>query len=167
MLDSASRKRALRAIGVPNARAETGGPGTGPNPAAPKPVEPSIPMGSARASHRIHPGLTRGGNAAAQLNWVSRKRSTRRMNSAAIYSEANLDVAAVAMGSFSDHAPASIELARNCGRSGTDDCESRRQSEGAHTIVNHGSPHTCVALLVNSNVPEVRPVDILLGSPPK
>jgi hypothetical protein len=85
------------------------------------------------------------------------------MNSAATYSEANLDDAAVTVGSLSDHIPAPIELARNCGRSGTDDCESRRQSEGAHTIVNHGSPHTFAVLLVNSNVP-VRPVDILLGS---
>ena len=50
------------------------------------------------------------------------QRSTRRMNSAAIYSEANLDVSAMAVGSLSDHAPVSIELARNCGRSGTDDC---------------------------------------------
>src|SRR6478735_5456903 len=28
-----------------------------------------------------------------------------------------------------------------------------RQSEGAHTIANHGSPHTCVVLLINSSCP--------------
>jgi hypothetical protein len=88
------------------------------------------------------------------------------MNSAATYSEANFDDAAMTVGSLSDHVPTPIELARNRGRSGTDDCKSRRQSEGAHTIVNHGCPHTFAVLLVNSNV-LVRPVDILLSSLPK
>jgi hypothetical protein len=59
----------------------------------------------------------------------------------------------MAAGSHGDHAPVSVELGRNCGRSGTDDCESGRQSEGALTIANHGSPHTCVVLLVNSSCP--------------
>jgi hypothetical protein len=55
-----------------------------------------------------------------------------------------------------DHAPAAIKSTCKRGLGGTDDREGRRQSEVAHTIVNHGSPHTFVVLL-NSNVP-ARPV---------
>jgi hypothetical protein len=44
----------------------------------------------------------------------------------------------MAAGRHRDHRPVSIELGRNCGRSRTDDCESGRQSEGAHTIANQG-----------------------------
>ena len=152
------RKCALGAVGAPNARAETGGPATRPSPAAPKPPEPSGPMGGARASHCIHPDMPRGGNAAAQLNRVKSERSTRRMNSAAVYSEANLDVSAMAAGSHGDHAPVSIELGRNCGRSGTDDCGSGRQSEGAHTIANHGVLiRVCRTARQLRAVPVVRP----------
>src|SRR4029077_12910523 len=76
--------------------------------------------------------------------------STSRINSAVAYPKANRDFSAMATGSHGDHAPVSVELGRKCGRSGTDDCESGRQSEGAHTIANHGSPHTCVVLLVKN-----------------
>jgi len=141
------KKCALGSNCAPNARAETGGAGTGPRPATPKPTEPSGPMGDARAGHCIHPDLSRGGNAAAQLNRVRNKRSTSRINSAVAYPKANRDFSAMATGSHGDHAPVSVELGRNCGRSGIENCESGRQSEGAHTIANHGSPHTCVVMV--------------------
>lgn len=146
----ASRKRALGGIGAPNARAETGGPATGPSPAAPNRPEPSGPVGAARASHCIHPDIPRGGNAAAQLNRVKSERSTGRINSAAVYSEADVDVSAMAAGSLGDHAPVSIELGRNCGRSGTNDCGSDRQNDAAHTIASHGSPHFVKPLVLLS-----------------
>ena len=98
-------------------------------------------MGDARASHCIHPDLPRGGNAAAQLNRVRNESSTSGINSAVAYPEAYRDFSAMATGSYGDHAPVSVELGRKCGRSGTDDCESGPQREGAHTIANHGSPH--------------------------
>jgi hypothetical protein len=109
-------------------------------------------MGAARASQCIHPSLPRGGNAAGQLNWVASERATSRINSAAAYSKANVDFSAMAAGSHGDHEPVSVGLGRNCGRSGTDNCESGRQGEGADTIANHWSPHACV-LLVNSSCP--------------
>jgi hypothetical protein len=133
---------ALGANGAPNARAETGGPGTGPRPAAPKPIEPPDPMSDPRASHCLHLYLPRGGNAAAQLNRVRSERSTGRINSTAAYSKAYRDLSAMAAGSHSHHAPVSVELGRICGRDGTDDCEDGRQSEGAPTIANHRSPRT-------------------------
>jgi hypothetical protein len=136
------KKCALGANGTPNARAETGRPSTGPRPAALKPTEPPGPIGATRASHCIHPDLPRSGDAAGQLNRTKNELSTSRINSPAAYSEANRDFSAMAAGSHGDHAPVSIELGRNCGRSGTHDCESGRQSEGTHTIANHGSPHT-------------------------
>jgi hypothetical protein len=68
-------KGVLGANGAPKARAETRGPGTGPRPAAPKPSEPPGPMGDARASHCIHPDLSRGGNPAGQLNRMKNERS--------------------------------------------------------------------------------------------
>ena len=139
---TSERRNGLDRNGGPLARAETGGPGTGPRPAAPRPTEPSDPIGGARASHCIHPDLPRGGNAAVHLNWVASERSTSRMNSAAAYSKANVDFSAMAAGRHGDHEPVSVELGRICGRSGTDDCESGRHSEGAHTNANHGSPHT-------------------------
>ena len=139
---TSERRNGLDRNGGPLARAETGGPGTGPRPAAPRPTEPSDPIGGARASHCIHPDLPRGGNAAVQLNRVASERSTSRMNSAAAYSKANVDFSAMAAGRHGDHEPVSVELGRICGRSGTDDCESGRHSEGAHTNANHGSPHT-------------------------
>jgi hypothetical protein len=54
-----------------------------------------------------------------------------------------------------DHAPVSVELGRSCGRSRSDDCESGRQSEGAHTIANHASPHNCSVLSPPSVTPEL------------
>src|SRR5262249_30943395 len=137
---------ALRTNGVPNARANTGRPGTGPSPAAPKTTEPSGPIGNTRASHCIYPDLARGGNSPHQLNRVmsesgSKRGSASRINSAAAYSDANRNCSAMAAGSHGDHAPTTIELGRNCRRSGTDDCESARQSEGANTIANHESTH--------------------------
>ena len=131
-------------VGGPNARAETGRPGTSPRPAAPKPTELSGHMGDARASHCIHPDLPRVGNAPAQLNWVRNEGTTSRINSAAAYSKANRDSSAMAAGSHGDHVPVSVELGRKRGRSGTDDCESGPQSERPHTIANHGRTHAFV-----------------------
>jgi hypothetical protein len=148
----APAQRASGANSVPNTRADTRGPGTGPTPAAPKPTEPSGPIGTARASDCIHPDLPRGGNAPDQLNRVMSERgsergSTSRINSATAYSNVNRDASTMAAGSHGDHAPISIELGRSCRPSGTDDCESHRESEGAHnTIANHESPHRCVVL---------------------
>lgn len=140
------RECASGAIGAPNARAETGRPATRPSPAAPNPTEPSGPMGDARASHRFQLDMPRCGHATAQLNRVKSERSTGRMNSAAVYAHPNRDGSAMAAGRHGGHAPVSVELGRNCGRSGIDDCGSGRQSEGAHMIANHGSPHTrCTA----------------------
>ena len=79
---------------------------------------------------------------AAHLNRVASERATGRMNSAAAYSKTNVDFSAMAAGGHGDHEPVSVELRRICGRSGTDDCESGRHSEGAHANANHGSPHT-------------------------
>src|SRR5215831_8851814 len=144
---------ALRTNGVPNARANTGRPGTGPSSAAPKTIEPSGPIGNTRASHCIHPDLARGGNPPHQLKRVmsesgSKRGSASRKNSAAAYSDVNRNCSAMAAGSHGDHAPATIELGRNCRRSGKDDCESARQSEGAHTIANHESTHGWVIRLI-------------------
>jgi hypothetical protein len=94
-------------------------------------------MGETRPSHCIHPDLPRGGNAAAQLNGVKSKRSTSGINSAVAYPKADRDFPAMTASSNCDHAPFSVELGRNCGRSGTDDCESDPQSEGAQSIANH------------------------------
>ncbi len=121
--------------------------------AAPKTTEPSGPIGNTRASHCIHPDLARGGNSPHQLNPVmsesgSKRGSASRINSAAAYSDANRNCSAMAAGSHGDHAPTTIELGRNCRRSGTDDCESARQSEGAHTIANHESTHGWVIRLI-------------------
>jgi hypothetical protein len=103
-------------------------------------------MGDPRASHRIQSGLPRGGHAAAQLNPVKSERSTGRINSAAAYAKADRNSSAMAVGGHGDHAPCSVELSRNRWRSGTNDCQRARQSEGAHTIANHGSPHMFVAI---------------------
>jgi hypothetical protein len=65
--------------------------------------------------------------------------STSRVHSTTAYSEADRDAPTMAAGSHRDHAPVPIELGRNCGQSGTEDWESHRQSEGAHTIANHES----------------------------
>jgi hypothetical protein len=94
-------------------------------------------MSNARASHGTQTGLPGGGNAAAHLNRVKSEGAAGRMNAAAAYSETNLDRSAMAAGSHGDHIPVSIRLGRNW-RSGTDDCSSGGQSDGAHTIANHG-----------------------------
>jgi hypothetical protein len=39
------------------------------------------------------------------------------------------------------HVPVSVELGSKCRRDQTDDCNSG-QSEDAHTIANHGCPHS-------------------------
>jgi hypothetical protein len=135
------------ANGAPNARANTGGAGTCPCSATPKQIEPSGPIGNARASHCIHPHLTRGGNAPHQLNQVmsengSEGASASRINSATAYSNVNRDFSAMAAGSHGDQAPVSVELGRNCRRNETDDCESGRESEGPNMIGNHGGPHS-------------------------
>ena len=46
----------------------------------------------------------------------------------------------MALGGLSHHAPVSVERRSKCGRSGTDGCESGRQSDGADTIADHGDP---------------------------
>ena len=111
-----------KANGGPNARADAGGPNTGPRSAAPKPIEPSGPLGAARASHCIHPDLPHGGDTPDQLNWVmsesgSERASASRINSATAYSNVDGDFSAMAAGSHGDHAPVSIELGRICRRS--------------------------------------------------
>ena len=133
----------LGAIGVPNPRAEAGGPATGPGPATSRPPEPSDPICGARASHCIHPHMPRRRNAAAQLNGVKSERSTSRINSATVYAEADVDGSAMAASSVDCHAPVSIELGGNCWRSRANDCPSGQQDNGAHAIANHGSPHNC------------------------
>ena len=50
----------------------------------------------------------------------------------------------MAAGRHGSHVPTSIVVGCTCRRSGTDDCGSGRQSEGAHAIANHGRPHGCV-----------------------
>jgi hypothetical protein len=100
-------------------------------------------MGDTRTSHRGHPDLPRGRNATSQPNGVKNERSTSGIDSAAAYSKTNRDSSAMAARRHCDHAPVSVERGRNCGRSGTDDCESG-ESEGAHTNANHGTSHTCV-----------------------
>src|SRR5262249_23097005 len=104
----------------------------------------------ARASHCIHPDLPRSGDAPDQLNRVSsearsKRRPTSRINSAPAYSNVNRNCSAMAARGHGDHAPVSIKLGRNCRRA-TNDCESHRQSEGAHTIANHESAHRQVVL---------------------
>ena len=136
------QKCALGSDGAPNARAETGGPGTGPRPAAPKPIEPPDPMSDPRASHCSHPDLARAGNTPAQLNRVKGERSTSGINLAAAYSHTNRDFSAMAARSHGDHAPFSVELDRICRPDGPDDCEDGRQSEDAPTMSNHRSSHT-------------------------
>src|SRR5262249_61776923 len=66
--------------------------------------------------------------------------SASRINSATAYSNVNRDFSAMAAGSQSDHSPVSVELGRRCGQNGTNDWNSQRQREGAHTIANHESP---------------------------
>jgi len=95
------------------------GTGTEPRPAALNPIEPSGPLGAARASHCIHPDLPPGGNAPDQLNRVmsesdSERASASRINSATAYSNVDRDFSAMAPGSNGDHAPVSIELSRTC-----------------------------------------------------
>jgi LptA/(LptD N-terminal domain) LPS transport protein len=45
----------------------------------------------------------------------------------------------MATGGLGVHDPVSVERRRICGRSGTEDCGSGHQSDGAHTIADHGS----------------------------
>jgi hypothetical protein len=78
-----------------------------PSSAPPKPVEPSGPIGNARASHCIHPHLPGGGNAPHQLNHVmsengSERASASRINSATAYSNVNRNFSAMAAGSQSE-----------------------------------------------------------------
>jgi hypothetical protein len=91
-------------------------------------------MGHARASHCIHPDLPRGGNAAAQLNRVKDKRSTSGIKPAVAYAKANRNFSAMAASRHGDHAPFAVERGRNCGQSGTEDCESGPQTEGTQSI---------------------------------
>ena len=126
MAEQGIRKCALGTNGVPNARAESGGPATGPCAAGPKWAEPSDPVGGARTSHGIHLGMPRSRNAAVQPDRVKGERSAGRKNAAAVYSKANLDGSAMAAGSGGDHAPVSIDLGRNCWRGRTRDCGSGR-----------------------------------------
>jgi hypothetical protein len=73
--------------------------------------------------------------------------SASRVHATTAYSEADRNAPAMAAGSHGQHAPISIKLGRHCRQRGTDDCESHRQSKGAHTIANHDSPHGCVLLI--------------------
>jgi hypothetical protein len=82
-------------------------------------------MGNARASDCIHPDLSRGGNAAGQLNRMANERAAGRINSTVAYSKTNIDFSAMAASSHGDHEPVSV-VGRDRGGSGTDDCESGR-----------------------------------------
>ncbi len=95
-------------------------------------------MRDARAGYGFQRDTPRSRYAAAQADRVERERSTGRMNPAAGYSHADRDHSAMAAGRHGGHAPVAIELGRDCGRSGPDECGSGRQSEGAPTIANHG-----------------------------
>src|SRR5262249_5592771 len=115
----------------------------GPSPAALKPLETSGDIGAARASHCVRLHIAGGGDAAAQLRRVTADEiSTGRVESAAVYCEAELDASAMALGGLGQPAPVSVERRGTYGRSGTDGCGSGRQSDGADTIADadHGSP---------------------------
>src|SRR5262245_57884612 len=103
----AARKAAVGKVAhsVLNARAETGWPATRPRPAALKPIKASGALGDARASHGIHSGLPRSGNAAAQLNRITIETPASGINAAMAYSKANRDFSAVAASGHGDHAP--------------------------------------------------------------
>src|SRR5262249_9586777 len=118
-----------------------GGPLTSPVPAPRNPPEASGGMGDARASHCARLHIPGGGDKAAQLCRVTAHViSTGRVDSAAVYCEAELDASAMALGGLGHHAPVSVKRRGNCGRSGTDGCGSGRQSDGTDTIADHGSP---------------------------
>jgi len=74
------------------------------------------------------------GDATAELRRVNAVRSAGRVDSAADDCEAKLDVFAMATGGLGGDDPVSIAGRRNCGRSGTDDCGSDRQSDGAEPL---------------------------------
>src|SRR5262249_49513534 len=100
---------------------------TGPSPAALKPPEASGDIGAARASHCVRLHIPGGGDTAAQLRRVTAGViSTGRIESAAVYCEAELDASAMALGGLGQHAPVSVQRRGNCGRSGTDGCGSGR-----------------------------------------
>src|SRR5262249_45483733 len=90
--------------------------------------------------HSVRLHIPGGGDASGQLRWVTEDViSTGRVESTAVYCEAELHASAMALSSLGDHAPVSVERRRNCERRG-DGCESGRQSDGTDTIAAHGSP---------------------------
>jgi len=132
------------ANGSPNARADTGGSGTVPLADAFGSREVSDALGHTRAGHAFDLGRARAGNEPGQGNLVHDETSAGCRNVAAVDGHANLDDAAMAAGGRQGHVPAAVERGRSCGQNRSDDCESGRQSEGAHTIASHASPHNCV-----------------------
>jgi hypothetical protein len=61
----------------------------------------------------------------------------------------------MAAGRHQDHVPAAVIRGRLGERGETEEDESGRESDGAHTIGDHGNPYICVAMLVNRAVPEL------------
>src|SRR5262244_3390828 len=131
------RTCALGARGIPNARAEAGGPTTGPGAAAPNRAKLAGPTGGARASDGIHLSVTRGRNAATQPDRIESEKPTGRKNAAAVYAEVNLDGSAMAPRRGGDHAPVSIELGRNCRQNRANDGGKGRKADGARAMANH------------------------------
>src|SRR5262249_33367361 len=85
-------------------------PAPGQSPAARNPPEASGDIGGARASHCVRLYIPGGGDTAAQLRRVTADViSTGRIESAAVYCEAELDASAMALGRLGHHAPVSVE----------------------------------------------------------
>jgi hypothetical protein len=82
--------------GAPNARAETRWSATRPSAATPNATEVSGPMSDARAGHGLQADTPGGGDVAAQLDRVKRKRAIGRMNPATRYSHADRNGPAMA-----------------------------------------------------------------------
>ena len=137
------------ANGAPNTGANTGGAGTCPCSATPEVIEPSGPVGNARASHCIHPHLPRRGNAPHQLNQVmsengSEGTSASRINSATAYSNVKRDFSAMPAGSYGDHSPMSVELDAIAGRMEQMIATASDRAKAHIRLPIHESPHRCV-----------------------
>ena len=97
--------------------------------------------GLARAGHAIDLGRAGAPNEPVQEDLVRHETSARRRDVAAGDGDADVDHAAMAVGRGEDHLPASVERGRDGGRGESEYGESGRESEAAHMIADHGSPH--------------------------
>ena len=118
-------------------------------------------MRNPRARHCLQSGTARAGDAAAQPNGVKSEPASGRINAATSYSHAHRDGSAMTTGRHGGHAPVSVELARTCGWSGTDDCKSDQQGECARSIANHVGLHSCIVLETSTLA---RPVESLYSA---